>query len=77
MYDDDDGAERITFSAKNRTKDVHREVELRIRERMSADANLTFHAASKLVFRADPALHVAYLDTPPPLHPPRRRYLED
>jgi hypothetical protein len=57
---------RITFSSRNPRNDIHREVELRIRERMSADAKLTYSDAMRATFAADADLHNAYLDSAPP-----------
>ena len=67
MSDDDDNDERISFSAKNPKQDIHREVELRIRERMSGDAKLTYSDAMRATFVADETLHRAYLNNAPPL----------
>jgi hypothetical protein len=74
FYNEDETAEdRIVFSAKNKRRDPHREVELRVRERMSLDHTLGYTAAARAVFAADPALHRAYLDNAPPLFPTRQR----
>jgi hypothetical protein len=71
MYEDNEDYDapngRITFSANNPKKDVHRECELRIRERMSRDHKLTYTESMRAVFNADVELHRAYLDAAPPL----------
>jgi hypothetical protein len=70
VYDDyDDENERIEFSARNPRRDVHREVELRIRERMTRDGKLSYTEAMRATFAADQNLHRAYLDNAPPLRP--------
>lgn len=69
--DNDALAERVNFSARNPQRDAHREVELRVRERMSADAKLGYKEAAHAVFIADPDLHRLYLGATPPLRPQR------
>jgi hypothetical protein len=70
MHDDNDARmERVNFSARNPRKDVFKEVDLRIRQRQSADGKLSYGAAMSAVFAADADLHRLYLDTVPPLRP--------
>jgi hypothetical protein len=69
---------RITFAATNSAKDVFREVDLRARTKMSANRELSYQQAVHLVFTDanapdSEALHLAYLDSVPPLHHNRAR----
>ena len=64
--DNHERMKRITFSERNPRKDVFREADLRIRQRMSADSELSYGDAMKQVFAADEDLHRAYLGSVPP-----------
>ncbi len=58
---------RLTFDARNSQKDVFREVDIRARQRMSQDRELSYGDAVRSVFIDDPELHRAYLDDTPPM----------
>jgi hypothetical protein len=62
MDDNEERAKRVTFSTNNPKKDVCREVDLRTKQRMSADSKLSYGDAMLATFRADEDLHRLYLD---------------
>jgi hypothetical protein len=69
---------KVTFSAKNPEQDPIKEVDLRARQFMSRDTQLSYRDAVHRVFR-DPSapdaeeLHLRYLNETPPLRANTRR----
>lgn len=68
MMDIQQLTERITFDAKNESKDVFRETDLRARRLMSTNSKLDYGAAVRAVFNEDRDLCELYVNTVPPVH---------